>query len=48
VEKLSKCSSSFINAARRFRAIRGFVGGAQEMGIDSIFVEDPSVRTFLN
>ncbi|XP_056022195.1 uncharacterized protein LOC130055048 [Ostrea edulis] len=58
VEELS--SSSFINAARRFIAIRGpvrqfrsdrgtnFVGAAQEMGIDSIFVEDPSVRTFLN
>jgi hypothetical protein len=60
VEELRKCSSSIINAARRFIAIRGpvrqfwsyrwtnFVGAAQEMGIDSIFVEDPSVRTFLN
>ena len=53
-------TSCFINALRRFISIRGkvkeifsdrgsnFVGGAKELGIPTICVEDKEVQTFLN
>ena len=58
VEDMS--ASSFINALRRFIAIRGpvkeffsdrgtnFVGAVTEMGIDKVNVEDNDVKQFLN
>ena len=53
-------TSSFINALRRFMAIRGkvkeffsdkgthFIGGAKQLGIPAICVEDRTLKTFLN
>lgn len=52
-------SSSFINALRRFISIRGkvkefysdrgtnYIGGTRELGIKAVFVEDPSIKSFL-
>ncbi|XP_061185011.1 uncharacterized protein LOC133193026 [Saccostrea echinata] len=57
IEEMS--TSSFINALRRFTSIRGkvkefysdrgtnFIGGSRELGIDAIFVEDLSMKSFL-
>ena len=58
IEEMS--TSSFINVLRRFMAIRGkvkeffsdrgtnFIGGAKELGIPAICVEDRTLKTFLN
>ena len=60
LEVLEQMSTpSFINALRRFYAIRGqvkefysdrgtnFVGGVRQLGIPAIFVEDPPIQSFL-
>jgi glutaredoxin-related protein len=53
-------TSSFINALRRFMAIRGkvkeffsdrgthYIGGAKQLGIPAICPEDRTLKTFLN
>ncbi|XP_021372003.1 uncharacterized protein LOC110462388 [Mizuhopecten yessoensis] len=48
IEELS--SSSFINALRRFVAIRGtnFVGAIEDLSIDAKFIEKPPVVQFLS